>query len=293
MNTDENSIGGEHLCDEQMLGRARYTLVKSDQTDPRQWLRDQPLCRSLQEYHMAHAGVMHASAPFRVSRIDPSGTYMMACQSGEGKVMVDGKWEILREGQACLLPPFVQNAFTCIEGKPWSFTWVRYLESREKTPILSAHSPVLGRYDHAPLTQAILGLHAECCGDHVPLFTEQWSSLIHAYVMKFAQPHHSDSRLVNLWQVVQGDLARNWKLEDFAQLAHMSTEHLRRLCKIQLGRSPVQHLTFLRIKQARYLLTSTTEKVETIAHSVGYESVFTFSNTFTRWVGWRPSENRR
>jgi AraC-like DNA-binding protein len=72
----------------------------------------------------------------------------------------------------------------------------------------------------------------------------------------------------------------------------MSPEHLRRLCKKELGRSPIQHLTFLRMKHARYLLGTTDDKVEVIAHAVGYESPFTFSNTFKKWVGWRPSELR-
>ena len=34
-------------------------------------------------------------------------------------------------------------------------------------------------------------------------------------------------------------------------------------------------------------------KVEVIARSVGFESAFTFSNTFYKWIGWRPSEFRR
>jgi len=54
----------------------------------------------------------------------------------------------------------------------------------------------------------------------------------------------------------------------------------------------MQHLTFLRMKQARHLLSTTDEKVEVIARAVGYESPFTFSNTFKKWVGWRPSELR-
>ena len=29
-----------------------------------------------------------------------------------------------------------------------------------------------------------------------------------------------------------------------------------------------------------------------VARSVGFESAFTFSNTFNKWIGWRPSEFR-
>jgi len=72
----------------------------------------------------------------------------------------------------------------------------------------------------------------------------------------------------------------------------MSEEHLRRMCKKQLGRSPVQQLTFLRMQRACELLATTEEKVDTIAHQVGYSSGAHFSNAFTKWVGVRPSEYR-
>jgi len=79
-------------------------------------------------------------------------------------------------------------------------------------------------------------------------------------------------------------------LERLARLAHMSTEHLRRLCRRQLGRSPMHQVIFLRMRRAAELLATTDEKVETIAAAVGYQNPFAFSNTFKKWTGWRPSE---
>jgi len=72
----------------------------------------------------------------------------------------------------------------------------------------------------------------------------------------------------------------------------MSGEHFRRLCLKALGRSPVKHLTFLRMHRAAELLTTTKDKVETIARALGYENPFAFSNTFLKWIRVRPSEHR-
>ena len=72
----------------------------------------------------------------------------------------------------------------------------------------------------------------------------------------------------------------------------MSSEHLRRVCRKELGRAPMEHLTFLRIQQAKHLLSVTDDKVEVIAQMVGFESVNTFSNTYKKWVGWSPSRQR-
>ncbi|MCC6231431.1 MAG: helix-turn-helix transcriptional regulator, partial [Verrucomicrobiales bacterium] len=81
-----------------------------------------------------------------------------------------------------------------------------------------------------------------------------------------------------------------WTLDDVARLAHMSGEHLRRICQRELGRSPMQHITFLRMRRAAELLASTQLKVEVVATEVGYQNPFVFSNTFKKWTGWRPSE---
>jgi transcriptional regulator GlxA family with amidase domain len=116
--------------------------------------------------------------------------------------------------------------------------------------------------------------------------------LIHGFVTRSARPYRGDDRLWRVWEVVERELASNWELKRLADIAHLSPEHLRRLCQEQLGRSPVQQVTYLRIRRAVDLLTTTHDKVETIAHAVGYESPFTFSNAFKRWTGRRPTDFR-
>ncbi len=278
--------------DFQNLGPSRYRVVRSDDSDQREWMADSPICSLLSQHHIAHVGILWARYPFELMRTDQSGSYIMACFKGKGEVLVDGAWKVLSAGEACLLPPFVLNTFKCIEGVPWDFCWVRYLESRESKPIVSQNSPVLGSYDPAPLLAAIQGVHAECSGVNNPSALNHWIDLIHQYVLRFAQPHDYDNRLWNLWQQVEPRLGRKWTLIELADLAHVSEEHLRRLCRKHYGRSPMQHLTFLRMQRAKVLLSTTDDKIETIARAVSYENPFTFSSLFKRWVGWSPSKFR-
>lgn len=279
--------------DIQILGEGTsYLSVRADPADNRGWLAKGASCPLLSQHHISHVGIMHAMPPFEVVRTDQSGTFMLACYSGEGLVLADGEWKRIRAGHACLQPPFVMNALKCDKGKPWKFVWVRYRESRETAPIVSAVSPVTGLFDPAPLKAAVEGLHAEAGSAQVASALHHWSELVHHYVIRFAQPHQPDSRLWRLWQRVSADLARPWTLGDLAAIACVSEEHLRRLCRKELGRSPVQHLTFLRLQRARHLLSVTDDKVEVISRSVGFESAFSFSNTFKKWIGWRPSEYR-
>ena len=288
------STDSSHPDDAHVYGpNSEYLVVRGDECDERAWLEDQPVCAELGHHHIAHVGVVEVKPPFHVVREDQSGTFLLSCTKGEGRVLSEGSWRVIKEGQSCLLPPFVQNAFGCIPGKSWEYAWVRYHESRERNPIISANSPVIGRYDPNPLKYAIRGLHAETMGAKNPAAMKLWTDLIHGYVVRFSQPYHGDSRLWKLWQAVENRVGYSWSLDALADEVSVSKEHLRRLSLKELGRSPMQHVTFLRMQRAAHLLATTDEKVETICREVGYENLFTFSNTFKKWVGVRPSEYRR
>ncbi len=125
-----------------------------------------------------------------------------------------------------------------------------------------------------------------------PAAIHHWVELIQTYVLRFAQPWHVDDRLWQVWEKVAGNLSEEWTLSRLAHEAHLSGEHLRRLCHQQLGRSPMHQVIYLRMRKAAELLTSTGDKVETIAGTVGYQNPFVFSTTFKKWIGWRPSEHR-
>jgi AraC-like DNA-binding protein len=280
-------------ADVQILGsKTRYLSVRANAEVGQSWLSQGSICPLLHQHHIAHVGIMDAAAPFEVVRMNLSGTFMLACIEGEGVVLADGRWKKISANQACLQPPFMRNALKCLPGIRWKFAWVRYDESSGVRPIVSSHSPETGPFVAAPLQAAIEGLHSESGGEASPALLYHWNELIHRYVLRFAQPHRQDGRLWRVWQQVEANLARPWSLAEIAAKATMSEEHLRRVCRRELGRSPMQHLTFLRLQRAQHLLSVTDEKVEVIAHAVGFESSFTFSNTFKKWIGWRPSEQR-
>ncbi|MDG2256170.1 MAG: hypothetical protein P8L49_14555, partial [Opitutaceae bacterium] len=93
--------------DVQILGNSSYVLVRSDEVEERDWMVGSPVCPLLSQYHIAHSGILKTQFPFEIVRADQSGSYMMACFGGEGRVLVDGAWKTVRSGEACLLPPFV------------------------------------------------------------------------------------------------------------------------------------------------------------------------------------------
>ncbi len=270
----------------------KITVVRSSDEDQRSWLADSPVCIPLSELDIAHCGIMDAVAPLEIVRTNLSGTFFFACFGGAGLVLVDGEWRKVSAGQACVQPPFIPNAIQAIPDSPWHFCWVRYEEVHKRKPLVSLHSPALRGFDVEPFRFAVSGLNAEARGQNDQVAIRHWIELVHGYVLGFANPLDKDDRLVKLWADVEQRLEEPWTLEVLAQVSCMSQEHLRRLCLASLGRSPMQHVTFLRMQKGAMLLRSTNLTIAVISQRLGYSSQFAFSNAFQRWFSCRPSSFR-
>jgi AraC-like DNA-binding protein len=273
--------------------RTRMRGVRAMNVELRPWITSFPECQVLNQYQMVHIGIQEAVAPTRIVRTKQTTTYFLACYGGRGRVLIDGRWRMCREGFACLLPAHTLNAFEAIAGVRWEFCWVCYQRPAEQRPIGDATTPVMARFEALPLRSAILGLMYECSGPGQPLLMQEWTDLIHAYVLRFAQPKDHPDQLRLLWERVASHLSDDWTLARLAREAGYSNEHLRRLCRRQLGRSPMHQVTYLRMRRASELLAATEQTIEAISREVGYHNPFVFSNAFTKWIGWRPSEYRR
>ncbi|MCI0746493.1 MAG: AraC family transcriptional regulator [Verrucomicrobia subdivision 3 bacterium] len=265
--------------------------VKGPGVELRPWIAHFPVCPALTQHQIAHVGIMRTTAPTRIVRTKQTTTYFLACFGGRGNVLIDGRWRRCRAGFASLLPAHTLNAFEALPGVKWEFCWACYQQPLR--PVADVSSPVMARYDALPLRSAITGLTQECKTAAEPTMIQHWADLIHNYVRRFAQPFQEDDRLRTLWERVVRHLGDPWSLARLAQEAGYSNEHLRRLCRHQLGRSPMHQVTHLRMRRAAELLASTSQTIEAIADQVGYHNPFVFSNAFTKWIGWRPSEYRR
>lgn len=269
---------------------AEQWVVRADAADPRSWLAKAPVCPTLARHHIRHCGVARMPAPFEIVRSKLGGSYFLACLHGEGRVLIDGRWAKCRPGEAFLLPPGTLHAFRTPARGKWDFCWVRYQEEAGHAPLAAAQTPVISRFDPEPIRHAILGLYHEVTGDAGHAAVAQWADIIHQYVLRFAQPSAMDPRVWELWAKVEADLARSWALTDMAKAVHLSEKQFQRLCLRDLGRTPRQHLIWLRMRRAAELLLGGADKVSTVAGRVGYANPFVFSSTFKRVMGFSPSE---
>ncbi len=258
----------------------------------RRWSLDARACPELALHRIAWLGIDTVFAPYRRVRLAPSGSFLLACLEGEGRIWLEGRWERVSAGAICLAPPRALNAFHALPRRAWRFAWVRYEEPPATIPLVGTNSPLRLRRGAEALGRPLAGLQTEWEGPREAALVHHWISLIHGTALRLASPWRTSSRIAELWAKVEGDLARDWKLSTLAGECALSAEHLRRLCRRELGRSPMEHVTYMRIQRAKELLEARDEKLDAIAPCVGYHSALVFSRAFARCVGMTPSQYR-
>jgi AraC-like DNA-binding protein len=258
----------------------------------KRWALDATQCAELKAHRIAWLGIDTVHAPYSRVRLSPSGSFILACLEGEGRVLLEGRWERVAAGSLCLAPPRVLNAFHAVRGRRWSFAWIRYQEDAWVKPLVGSDSPLRLTQGAEDLGRVLAGLRAEWQGERDAGLVRHWVSLVHGFAERLARPWRSGSRVAVLWETVARDLTADWKLTRLAAKCSLSAEHLRRVCRRELGRTPMEHVTYMRIQRAQELLETTEDKLDAIAPQVGYHSAVVFSRAFARYVGMTPSQYR-
>lgn len=110
------------------------------------------------------------------------------------------------------------------------------------------------------------------------------------YKLPLALPYAKDKRLDKIIRFMGDNLQETIVLPDLSHQFGFSERSLSRLFHNDLGMSFNQYLTIQRMMLALQLLLEDDMSVKEVAALVGYNSVPTFSTTFNKVTGIRPSE---
>ncbi|SFU74410.1 AraC-like ligand binding domain-containing protein [Pustulibacterium marinum] len=106
-------------------------------------------------------------------------------------------------------------------------------------------------------------------------------------------PQATEERLVRVINYMVKHLEEEQQITRLAAKFNMSEKSLYRLFKKDVSMSFIRYYTLLRIFKSLEYLLETNYTIAEIAGLVGYNSVPTFSNTFTKIMDKRPSEYRK
>ena len=81
-------------------------------------------------------------------------------------------------------------------------------------------------------------------------------------------------------------------IREIAEFCSVSHEHLTRCFKKETGQAPLQFLTKVRIEHALFLLLNSTNSIEAIAVSCGFQNGNYFAKVFRKYLSCSPEEYR-
>lgn len=230
-------------------------------------------------------------APYRMVRLRSTYGHVVAAFGGHGRAMVDGRVVEWRPGQVLLAPAGALHAFEVAGSGPWRIAWV-FFDDKDGPSVVPGNRSRLVEADVGDFVATMQMLAREAAGEAQPALLQALATVLEAQARRLAGADPLDARLWRLWEQVESNLGRDWTGSELARVAALSEEHLRRLCHRHLHRSPMAHLTHLRLQRAGTLLRSTPAKIEDIAVRVGFAGVYSFSAAFKRWSSVPPSEYR-
>jgi AraC family transcriptional activator of pyochelin receptor len=96
-------------------------------------------------------------------------------------------------------------------------------------------------------------------------------------------------RVYEAGELLTGNLARNYTLQELGLLVGLSIYHLKKGFKAIYGLSVPDFLQEARMQKARLLLEETDHSIAHIAANIGYTHPFAFSSAFKKYFGYTPS----
>jgi AraC-like DNA-binding protein len=103
----------------------------------------------------------------------------------------------------------------------------------------------------------------------------------------------SNLRMLRARDAMDRSYAQPLDVPTLARIAHSSEAHFIRTFRATFGETPHRYLQRRRVERSMFLLRETDRSITEICFDVGFQSLGTFSRTFSEIVGAAPSENRK
>ncbi len=231
------------------------------------------------------------------------------CICAEGRLavrMADNVYEV-KKGETSITPPYVENEELIIKGSEYTALWI---QADEHTAYMHISGFASDRgfytreavilepdYRYGLIMQEIL---EELNSDH-----EEKDNLIKAYLLqlfilsmraekrqKLTKDEASSRKDAVVWKVkhfLDEHMSEGIRLEDVAKAVYISGNHLNALFKSVTGKTVMQYLEELRIREAKLLLTHSALTIDGISKKLAFYDQFHFSRTFKKHTGKSPS----
>jgi len=123
------------------------------------------------------------------------------------------------------------------------------------------------------------------------LFVKVSEAWMQSQQLNTSVPHYYD--LLQVRNSVLAAPERPWKVEELAELAHLSPSYFQVMYKKAFGITCMNEVINAKLEQAKLLLTATELPVSAVATEVGYNEVYHFIRQFKKSTGMTPGAFRK
>ena len=97
-----------------------------------------------------------------------------------------------------------------------------------------------------------------------------------------------NTQILPALEYVKVEYARPIRVEELANLCHMSETHFRRLFEACMNMSPMDYINLTRVQYACELMTKTNDSMDLVANKVGFATTSTFNRNFKKFLNTSP-----
>lgn len=240
----------------------------------------------------------------QVERINHSDHLLIICLDGHGKVRYQEQEQVLRAGQALLLPKGMSHKYQSDKKEPWTIFWVHmdgHL-AEQFTSMMFASDEANLIFEVSNMTEVLLEFEQLlACRQATYQFNNfvLASNILRKIFSYFISQNQvlltSDQSQINL-QIMDGFLEKNIDsqvtLEEMAEVSGLSKFHFAKKFQKQTGLSPVRYFLELKIKHACELIDRTQLTIKEVSSRLGYDDPYYFSRLFKKIMGISPKQYR-
>jgi len=112
------------------------------------------------------------------------------------------------------------------------------------------------------------------------------------YVSFQAQKSHDDQAILAAQEWLETHFKKDVSMEHLAEKVGLGSRTFKRRFKNATSENPINYLQRIRVEQAKNKLEKTTDSINNIIWSVGYEDISSFRQLFKRFTGLTPRDYR-
>lgn len=113
------------------------------------------------------------------------------------------------------------------------------------------------------------------------------------YVLFRAQKNHDDKAILAAQDWLEQHYKSDISMDDLAEKVGLGSRTFKRRFKLATNENPINYLQRIRVEQVKSKLEKTTEGINQIIWSVGYEDISSFRQLFKRFTGLTPKDYRQ